>query len=168
MRSGNAVQSHVETIVRVGVQGKELRLLRGAQRTERFGRAAARRNTRVASGSSTPSLNLVTLAPGGYGGGDAGGQGNGGEEREDGFVEKHFEKMYYGCGCSGLVGCVLVWVVVRNLEGHRRSFYTISSMRVGMIKNNKSLAVDETNIAEFKQRLVRIRGPAEQPLCLNF
>jgi hypothetical protein len=82
----------------------ELSLLCGCEVGEFDGGAAAGWGSRAANGGSILSLNLLTLVPGcwgvcvwgwgrrrcgSYGGGDAGGQSNGSDERDDRLVEKH-------------------------------------------------------------------------------
>ena len=133
LRSGySAVQPHCEGLVQVRVKGGKRSLVSGRQRAEWGCRVAARRGARAANGDDRLGVLLpglvvpavvvivfvavpavvdlpVLLCPGvdypvalGESGDDAG-HGNGGDERDDGFVEEHCNE------------CVIEEVVVFSL-----------------------------------------------------
>ena len=122
LRSGyGAVQPHGEGLVQGRVQGGKSSLVSGRQRAEWSGRAAACRSARAANGYDrlsvlfpsivVPAVVVVVvvsavvdlsgvLCPGFdsrvalWEGGDDAGHGNGGDERDDGFVEQHCDECF--------------------------------------------------------------------------
>ena len=84
----NAVQPHVGINVQVGDQDVQQAFDKTGQTGERGGGVAARQ----AASAATLSRRGVVPAHWGCGGGDATDQGNGGDERDEGFVEQHCQE----------------------------------------------------------------------------